>query len=98
MVEPLPPVFGALFNDSNIELRCRVECSPECSVEWYRTHPDKGSYSLVFDPLYTIEVGRKPRWEFHSRNFDFHDEIPNERTNQPTYDSKKNILLKFQLR
>ena len=57
MVEPLPSVFGALFNDSNIELRCRVECSPECSVEWYRSHPDKGNYNLMFDPLYNIEVG-----------------------------------------
>ncbi|XP_022658280.1 hemicentin-1-like isoform X3 [Varroa destructor] len=56
IVEPLPPVFGALFNDSSIELRCRIECSPECSVQWLRTHPDKGTYNLMYDPLYTINT------------------------------------------
>ncbi|XP_021920979.1 uncharacterized protein LOC110830403 [Zootermopsis nevadensis] len=35
-IERLPPYHGALFNSSNINISCRVECSPLCSVQWLK--------------------------------------------------------------
>lgn len=56
IVEPLPPVFGALYNDTDIILQCRAECSPVCSIEWFRTANDVSLYNLEYDPQFSIET------------------------------------------
>lgn len=35
-IERLPPYHGALVNASNINISCRVECSPLCSIQWLK--------------------------------------------------------------
>lgn len=35
-IERLPPYHGALVNATNINISCRVECSPLCSVHWLK--------------------------------------------------------------
>lgn len=35
-IERLPPYYGALMNAEEVSLSCRVECSPLCSIEWFK--------------------------------------------------------------
>lgn len=35
-IERLPPYHGALVNSSHINISCRVECSPLCSMQWLK--------------------------------------------------------------
>lgn len=35
-IVPLQPYTGALYNSKYINISCRVECSPICSVSWLK--------------------------------------------------------------
>lgn len=35
-IQKLPPYSGALFSTSKFQLLCRVECVPECEVNWFK--------------------------------------------------------------
>jgi len=36
MIRNLPPYTGFLYSEPNINLSCRVECVPSCSIYWFR--------------------------------------------------------------
>lgn len=40
MIRRLPPYTGHLFSEPNINLSCRVECVPSCSIYWQRDNQD----------------------------------------------------------
>lgn len=35
-IERLPPYYGALMTSASINMTCRVECSPLCSIDWMK--------------------------------------------------------------
>lgn len=40
MIRTLPPYTGYLFSEPNINLSCRVECVPSCSIYWHRDNQE----------------------------------------------------------
>lgn len=50
MIRTLPPYTGYLFSEPNINLSCRVECVPGCSIYWQRDNqeisPDDQRYII----------------------------------------------------
>lgn len=56
MIRTLPPYTGYLFSEPNINLSCRVECVPTCSIYWFRD----GQEILSNDPRYSIRMTNLP--------------------------------------
>ncbi|XP_042238894.1 titin-like [Homarus americanus] len=54
-IDRLPPYHGALMNSAEVSLSCRVECSPFCSVEWF-----KDDLMLLNDTHYKVSTSRMP--------------------------------------
>lgn len=46
----LPPYFGTVMTSQNIQVTCRVECSPICSIEWEKNgrRLETGPYSKYY--------------------------------------------------
>ncbi|CAH0547572.1 unnamed protein product, partial [Brassicogethes aeneus] len=49
-IQKLPPYQGILYSSQNINLTCRVECSPLCSIVWLKDgkHLDTNSNPLYY--------------------------------------------------
>lgn len=46
----LPPYFGTVMTSQQIQVTCRVECSPICSIEWEKNgrRLETGPYSKYY--------------------------------------------------
>lgn len=55
-IERLHPYFGARWNDQYINLTCRVECSPLCSISWTKNgRPIERSVAGRYDIKEVVE-------------------------------------------
>ena len=45
------PYKGVLYSSQNMTLTCRIECSPVCSIKWYKDHEE---IDFDRDPLYYV--------------------------------------------
>lgn len=64
----LPPYHGALVNASNINISCRVECSPLCSIQWLKDGKllNLNSSSSLYSVSNTVIPPNTPTNDFES--------------------------------